>query len=160
MTSRSRRRAGVAVAFIISALSVTGGGGGHIALRARAATPPAATGNPCDRVRLNVGFLWQFISNHNVKDNRTAIGMGHCAGGTGTTSFGNQGSPPPIVDAKDDCLSALDRWVEKGIAPDYLIASRVVNRVSSRTLPLCPYPKKAVYKGTGSTDEAANFVCR
>ena len=87
-------------------------------------------------------------------------GMGHCAGGTGTTSFGNQGAPPPIADATHDCLSALDRWVEKGVPPDYLIASRVVNGVPSRTRPLCPYPKKAVYKGTGSTDEAANFVCR
>jgi feruloyl esterase len=29
-----------------------------------------------------------------------------------------------------------------------------------RTRPLCPYPQTAQYKGTGSTDEAANFVCK
>ena len=52
MTSRSRRRAGVAVAFILNALSVAGGGGDHIALTARAATPSAATGRPCDATGL------------------------------------------------------------------------------------------------------------
>ena len=28
------------------------------------------------------------------------------------------------------------------------------------TRPLCPYPQVARYKGTGSVDDAANFVCR
>ena len=28
-----------------------------------------------------------------------------------------------------------------------------------RTRPLCPWPKVAHYKGSGSTDEAANFAC-
>ena len=28
-----------------------------------------------------------------------------------------------------------------------------------RTRPLCAFPKVAVYKGTGSTDDAANFEC-
>jgi feruloyl esterase len=32
--------------------------------------------------------------------------------------------------------------------------------VVDRTRPLCPYPQVAVYKGTGGTDDAANFVCR
>jgi feruloyl esterase len=27
------------------------------------------------------------------------------------------------------------------------------------TRPFCPFPQIARYKGTGSTDEAANFVC-
>jgi feruloyl esterase len=29
-----------------------------------------------------------------------------------------------------------------------------------RTRPLCAYPAVATYKGTGSTDDAANFVCK
>lgn len=87
-------------------------------------------------------------------------GLGHCSGGTGTTAFGNQGGPSPIVDPQHDLLSALDAWVEKGVAPDRIIASRVVNGATVRTRPLCPYPRKAVYTGTGSTDDAANFVCR
>jgi feruloyl esterase len=81
-------------------------------------------------------------------------GMGHCAGGTGTTSFGNQNAPSPVVDAGHDLLSALDAWVEKGTAPSRIVASRV------RTRPLCSYPAKAVYTGSGSTDDEANFACR
>jgi feruloyl esterase len=73
-------------------------------------------------------------------------GMGHCSGGTGATTF--------------DALAALDAWVEKGMAPDRIIASRVVGGATVRTRPLCPYPKKAVHTGNGSTDDAANFVCR
>jgi len=87
-------------------------------------------------------------------------GMGHCSGGTGTTNFGNQTAASPVVDADHDLLSALDAWVERGKAPDRLIASRVVNGATVRTRPLCPYPKRAVYSGKGSTDDAASFVCR
>jgi len=32
--------------------------------------------------------------------------------------------------------------------------------VVDRTRPVCPYPERAVYKGSGSTDEAVNFGCR
>jgi feruloyl esterase len=86
-------------------------------------------------------------------------GMGHCSGGPGATSFGNQNAPSPITDAQHDLLSALDAWVEKGAAPNRIIASRVVNGVTTRTRPLCAYPRRAVYTSTGSTDAADNFVC-
>lgn len=86
-------------------------------------------------------------------------GMGHCSGGAGATSFGNAGLPP-VVDADHDLLSALDRWVEKGTAPARIVASRVVGGEVTRTRPICAYPAKAVYNGTGSTDSAANFSCR
>ncbi len=73
-------------------------------------------------------------------------GMGHCGGGDGTSTF--------------DMVSALDRWVEQGKAPDRIVASRVVNGATVRTRPLCPYPQVAAYKGRGSTDDAANFSCK
>lgn len=73
-------------------------------------------------------------------------GMGHCRGGDGTDTF--------------DPVQALDRWVETDKAPDQIAASRIRNGVSDRTRPLCPYPETAHYKGTGSTDDAANFACR
>lgn len=85
-------------------------------------------------------------------------GMGHCGGGDGATSFGNRGAPP-VMDADHDLLMALDRWVESGTAPDRIVASRVSGGAVERTRPLCPYPKKAVYRGSGSTDDAANFSC-
>jgi feruloyl esterase len=87
-------------------------------------------------------------------------GMGHCSGGTGTTFFGNQGGPSPIVDEEHDLLSALDAWVESNKAPDRIVASRVVDGKVVRTRPLCPYPKKATFTGKGSTDEASSFICR
>jgi feruloyl esterase len=87
-------------------------------------------------------------------------GMGHCSGGTGTTNFGNQGGSVPQSDADHDLLSALDRWVEQRTPPDRIIASKVEGGRSVRTRPLCAYPKRAVYLGTGSTDAAENFTCR
>lgn len=89
-----------------------------------------------------------------------APGMGHCGGGSGATSFGNQGAPPPVVDADHDLLAALDRWVERGVAPDRIVAARVVSGVVTRTRPLCPYPRRAVHRGAASADDAASFVCR
>jgi feruloyl esterase len=74
-----------------------------------------------------------------------APGMAHCAGGPGP----NQA----------DWLTALEQWVEKGVAPTRIIASRTTNGVVDRTRPLCVYPQVARYNGKGSTDEAANFLC-
>ena len=73
-------------------------------------------------------------------------GMGHCGGGDGTSTF--------------DMVSALDQWVVQGKAPDQILASKVANGAVVRTRPLCPYPQSAVYKGTGNTDDAANFSCK
>jgi len=85
-----------------------------------------------------------------------APGVSHCFGGPGPSSF--------------DMLGSLDAWVEKGQAPDQVIASKYANDYASlldmpagqplRTRPLCAYPKVAQWTGKGSTDEAANFVCR
>jgi feruloyl esterase len=57
-------------------------------------------------------------------------------------------------------LTALENWVEAGVAPDRIIASHSTGGVVDRTRPLCPYPQEARYVGTGSIDDAANFVCR
>jgi len=72
-------------------------------------------------------------------------GMGHCGGGTGTSTF--------------DVLTALDQWVDKGIAPDVIPASRTTGGVVDRTRPLCAHPKEARYNGSGSVNDAANFTC-
>ncbi len=72
-------------------------------------------------------------------------GMSHCQGGIGTDAF--------------DPVTPLVEWVEKGVAPSSLPASRLVEGKAVRTRPLCPYPAVAVYKGSGSLDDAANFTC-
>jgi feruloyl esterase len=90
--------------------------------------------------------------------------MSHCAGGPGATIFGNAGGmEPPEEDADHDVVLALDRWVEKGAAPDRIIATGFVGNNPAKgvamTHPLCPYPQTAHYKGSGDTKDAANFVC-
>jgi feruloyl esterase len=40
------------------------------------------------------------------------------------------------------------------------VASLARNGKVVRTRPLCPYPQQAIYKGSGSTDEAENFACK
>jgi feruloyl esterase len=73
-------------------------------------------------------------------------GMNHCQGGNGTDKF--------------DGIKALAQWVENGTAPDSIIASHQTAGKVDRTRPLCPYPQTAAYKGSGSTDDAVNFVCK
>jgi len=71
-------------------------------------------------------------------------GMGHCAGGQSLDSF--------------DLLTALVDWVEKGTAPDAVIATG--RAFPGRSRPLCAYPKSAYYKGSGDTQDSRNFECR
>jgi feruloyl esterase len=75
-----------------------------------------------------------------------APGMAHCGGGEGPNTF--------------DMVGALEQWVEHGTAPDRILASHATNGVVDRTRPLCPYPQVAVYRGTGSVEDAANFTCK
>ena len=75
-----------------------------------------------------------------------APGMNHCGGGPGPNQV--------------NWMAALERWRESGTAPDRLDASRVTNNRVDMTRPLCPYPRVAQYTGVGSTNDAANFVCK
>jgi feruloyl esterase len=73
-------------------------------------------------------------------------GMNHCAGGEGPNTF--------------DRMGVIENWVEKGQAPESIPASHSTNGRVDRTRPLCPFPQVARYRGTGSIDDAASFVCR
>ena len=85
-------------------------------------------------------------------------GMQHCGGGSGASTFGQAGVA--TGDPDHNVSAALERWVEQGVAPQQLIASKMNGTTVVRTRPLCAYPQTAHYQGTGSTDAAANFVCR
>jgi len=71
-------------------------------------------------------------------------GMAHCGGGPALDHF--------------DMLSAVVDWVEKGTAPDSVIATGPA--FPGRSRPLCAYPKHAQYNGSGDTQEARNFQCQ
>ncbi|MDB5778226.1 MAG: esterase [Polaromonas sp.] len=86
-------------------------------------------------------------------------GMNHCSGGPATDQF--------------DMLTPLVNWVEKGQAPDRVLASArgagnpggvnadvPASWSAGRTRPLCPYPQVARYNGSGDIESAANFSCR
>ncbi|HXJ89446.1 MAG TPA: tannase/feruloyl esterase family alpha/beta hydrolase [Candidatus Binatia bacterium] len=73
-------------------------------------------------------------------------GMGHCGGGPGPNTF--------------DPLGTLDRWVSDGTPPDKIIASHLTDGKVDRTRPLCPWPQVARFKGSGNSDDAAQYVCK
>jgi feruloyl esterase len=73
-------------------------------------------------------------------------GVGHCRGGTGPDTF--------------DGLTPLVEWVEHGTPPHSIVAAQLdAGGSTTRTRPLCPYPKIARWNGTGSRDDAASFDC-
>ena len=71
-------------------------------------------------------------------------GMGHCGGGLALDHF--------------DMLTAVVDWVERGAAPESVIATG--SAFPGRSRPLCAYPKHAQYKGNGDTENARNFQCQ
>jgi len=85
-------------------------------------------------------------------------GMAHCMGGPGASSFMSG------ADADHDARLALRRWVEQGQAPEQIIAVKFKSRLSDSGIlmsrPLCAWPKLPAYKGSGDSNDAANFVCR
>jgi feruloyl esterase len=89
-------------------------------------------------------------------------GMQHCADGPGPSRFGQFGIFK-AGDVEHDISSALEAWVEKGIEPRQIIATKYLkdNPASSveMTRPLCPYPRIARYNGAGDPKDAANFTC-
>jgi hypothetical protein len=71
-------------------------------------------------------------------------GVHHSGGGPGFTEF--------------DSMTALENWVEKGQAPEELIAGKLSNGVVERTRPVFPYPVLAKYSGKGDPKQAESFV--
>jgi feruloyl esterase len=71
-------------------------------------------------------------------------GMRHCGGGPALDQF--------------DMLGAVVNWVEKGTAPNAVVATG--KAFPGRSRPLCAYPKHAQYSGHGNTNDAANFTCQ
>jgi Tannase and feruloyl esterase len=89
-------------------------------------------------------------------------GMGHCEGGSIAGDFGQR------LQAHDDpqhnIIVALELWVEQGIVPQKIIATKYKTDGAPesgviQTRPLCPFSKVAVYRGSGSASEAANYSC-
>ncbi len=84
-----------------------------------------------------------------------APGMHHCGGGPGPNVF--------------DPLTALEGWVEQGVGPDAIIATKFKNddptQGVQRTMPLCKFPEQAQFTLDPKTataaqiNDAANWRC-
>ena len=76
-------------------------------------------------------------------------GMEHCGSGPGPSSF--------------DALTAVQRWVEQGIAPDSIVASKTQPSEGGGTIVaqrlLCPYPRIAQFNGRGRINDASSYAC-
>jgi hypothetical protein len=90
-------------------------------------------------------------------------GMQHCSGGAGADYFGQEGPSPVAQDAGHSVQGAIEQWVEKGVAPAAIVATKYSGRRGGgevqMTRPLCAYPRVAKYEGSGDTKDAANFGC-
>ncbi|MBC5765849.1 tannase/feruloyl esterase family alpha/beta hydrolase [Ramlibacter albus] len=88
--------------------------------------------------------------------------VGHCGGGTGPGAVGG-GFPEPAKaqrTAQNHAVGALMRWVEQGVAPEAIVATKYNDAGTiTRQRPICAYPKVAVYNGSGDVDSAASFSC-
>jgi hypothetical protein len=97
-------------------------------------------------------------------------GVSHC--GLGILNHVGPGNPPPPPGTLGPWpqggadFNAVINWVEKGVAPDQVIGSGNTkapffnpNSPNTLTRPLCPYPQTAVYNGSGSVTDAANWQC-
>jgi feruloyl esterase len=98
-----------------------------------------------------------------------APGMWHCGvtigAGPGPNSFGGMiQQPPPSFDPQHDLVAALAQWVETGVAPDSVIATKYNNDLPQDGIamqrPLCAYPAVPFYKGSGNPNVASSFECK
>jgi feruloyl esterase len=67
----------------------------------------------------------------------------HCSGGPGPDRF--------------DALTALENWVDRGVAPTSMVAMK---QGSSLSRPICAFPALPRYRGSGDPNDAASFECR
>ena len=75
-----------------------------------------------------------------------APGMQHCGGGPGPNQI--------------NYMAVMERWRENNQTPASIEAFHVTNNRVDMTRPICAYPQIAIYKGTGSSNDAANFTCK
>jgi feruloyl esterase len=87
---------------------------------------------------------------------------GHCGGSTGPNAIGGGMPEPPKAyrDSDHHAVSALIKWVEQGVAPEKIVATKFDAAGNpTRSRPVCAYPAEAVYNGSGDINDAANFSC-
>lgn len=122
--------------------------------------PPGELVRYLESVELATGQSASFVRLFNVP------GMGHCRGGAAPNAFGNDLTNNSVApgDPTRDLLTALEQWVEKGVAPERIVATQFSSsdpstRTVVRRRPLCAAPLVAKYNGSGDPDVESSFTC-
>ncbi|MDB5999140.1 MAG: Feruloyl esterase, partial [Rhizobacter sp.] len=86
-------------------------------------------------------------------------GMGHCSGVgsvNGVAGPANSVNSVPLP-ASGQLFASLVDWVENGNAPTSIVLK---SANASASQPVCMYPTKATYSGSGAINDAANYSCK
>jgi feruloyl esterase len=89
-------------------------------------------------------------------------GMGHCGSGDQPNDFGQwlrQGDNP-----QNSLFAALEEWVEKGVRPNGVIATKFAidgdpRSAVIKTRRICSYPRVARGNHLGSPSDSTSYVC-
>lgn len=125
--------------------------------------PPAGATFYYERVKAWAGGEAQtqrFLRMYNIP------GMAHSSQGRGFTVAGaNDIVAMPALPGdnnqtpsreSDQMFTALQDWVERGIAPGTLV---ITSRDKATTLPICVYPTKPTWNGSGPARSASSYAC-
>lgn len=128
------------------------------------AIPPATSVNHLEQVAQGMGGMSEvqkFLRLYLVP------GKAHSSQGRGyTVSANNSTVPLPKLPGvanqtpapeQDQMFTALVKWVEKGSAPEAIV---IESRDRSVSYPICVYPQKTTWKGSGSAKLAENHSCQ
>ncbi|UUZ65679.1 tannase/feruloyl esterase family alpha/beta hydrolase [Polaromonas sp. P1-6] len=131
--------------------------------------PPATSVNHYERVAAAMGGIAEvqkFVRLYLVPGKaHSSQGRGYTVASAGDASRNNTVPLPALPGAgnqtpsreQDQMFTALVDWVEKGTAPESIT---LVSRDKSVSYPVCVYPQKAIWNGSGSAKSAASYVCR
>ena len=86
-------------------------------------------------------------------------GLGHCGGGPGAANFGQASYAVVGSEEEKNIVLQLVAWVEEGKAPESILGSKLVNGQVVGERNHCKYPKRNIYKGPGSYDDASAWEC-
>ncbi len=132
------------------------------------AIPPATSVNHYERLATRMGGLAEvqkFVRLYLVPGKaHSSQGRGYTVASVADASKNNTVPLPKLPGAanqtpsaeQDQMFTALLAWVEQGAAPGNIT---VTSRDNSVSYPLCVYPLKAKWSGTGSSKLAANYSC-
>lgn len=90
-------------------------------------------------------------------------GMGHCGGGQGAGAIGNTRQGVASFDPHENVLTALIRWVERGVAPDTITGTAFNNGTAESGVGFkrrhCRYPYRNIHNGSGNFKDPNSWSC-